>query len=93
MWKWPAIGIGVLSVLIAFLLLPFWADGEAGHALASWLLGALLAAQLTALVLRKWRSSLLAALAATTILYADMEWFGPCSDGCTMTATVAAPPQ
>lgn len=93
MSKWLAISIGALSVLVAFLLLPFWAEGGAGHILVGWLLGALLAAQLTALVLRKWRNSLLVALAATVLLYADMEWFGPCSDSCTMTATVASPPQ
>lgn len=92
MWKWLAIGIGILSVLIAFVLHQGWMPGDPAHDLVGWLLLAILAAQLTALLLRKWRASLIAPAMAFALLYADYLWLGPChGDRCVVTIQVPAP--
>ncbi|MDQ0248997.1 hypothetical protein J2W22_001044 [Sphingomonas kyeonggiensis] len=60
MWKWLAIGIGILSLPVAFILSQSWMHGATLHEAIGWVLTGILAAQLTALVLRKWRLSLIA---------------------------------
>ncbi|GEM_PF-1486051 len=91
--KWLAIGIGVLSMLIAFLLHGGWIPGGPEHTFAGWLMAAILAAQLTALVLRRWRLSLAAPLLAFAVFCVDILWFGPCHglNPCTVTIQVPTP--
>ena len=90
MWKWLAIGIGILSVPIAFILSQSWMHGATLHEAIGWVLTGILAAQLTALVLRKWRLSLIAPLLSFALLAADAQWLGPCHDGCSVTIQVPA---
>lgn len=84
MWKWLAIAIGLASLAVALPLHQSWGYGLApAHAIAGWVLAAILAAQLTALLLRKWRLSLLGPLLALAVLFVDAQWFGiDCSKGC-----------
>ena len=91
--KWLAIGIGALSLPVALLLSLYWSlqPGSAAHAAVGWLLGAILAAQLTALILRQWRLALIAPLLSCVLLAIDAEWLGPCREGCTVTLQVPAP--
>ncbi|WP_029937147.1 hypothetical protein [Sphingomonas sp. UNC305MFCol5.2] len=87
MWKWLAIGVGALSVPVAFLLFQAWQyDDSIVHSAVGWLLGAILAGQFTALVVRKWRVSLLAPVLAFAVLFIDAQWLEPfdCSQGCTL---------
>ncbi|MBB4100890.1 hypothetical protein [Sphingomonas kyeonggiensis] len=88
MWKWLAIGIGVLSMLIAFILSQSWMHGTTLHEAVGWVLTGILAAQLTALVLRKWRVSLIAPLLCFVLIVVDSQWLGPCRDGCSVTIQV-----
>lgn len=91
MWKWLAIAVGVLSLAVAFQLHRHWGYGlEPAHIIAGWVLAAILAAQLTALILRKWRLSLLAALLAVLVLFIDAQWLGlDCSKGCKLVVVEA----
>lgn len=92
MWKWLAVGIGALSVPIAFLLFQAWGSGTVTHSVVGWLLGAILAGQFTALITRRWRTSLLAPVLAVAVLFIEAQWLNPfdCSQGCTL---VAMPPE
>lgn len=84
MAKWLAITVGIVSLAVAFQLHGQWGYGAVpAHAIAGWVLAAILAAQMTALFLRKWRLSLVAAVLAVVLLFIDAQWLGlDCSKGC-----------
>jgi hypothetical protein len=86
MWKWLAVGAGVFSVPIAFLLFQAWGSKTVTHSVVGWLLGAILAGQFTALITRRWRASLLAPVLAVALLFIEAQWLDPfdCSRGCTL---------
>ncbi len=84
MARWLAIVVAVLSLAVAFQLQRYWGyNSEPAHAIAGWSLAAILAAQMAALILRKWRLSLMGPVLAVTVLFIEAQWFGPdCSKGC-----------